>query len=234
MKQIIMDSGPIISLALNNLLWALDDVKERYKMRFLITEEVRKEIIDNPLETKKFKLEALQVLRLIRRGVIEEIHDKDIKDQTDFLLHLANTSYKAQGRFMTLVHPAEMTAIAAALKYKADAVMIDERTTRYMIEKPKKLENILKHRLHTQVETNKEALHELRKHTKPVKFIRSAEFVAVAFEKGLFDDLLPEVPDSKKILLDALLWGLKLNGCAISAKDLTTLEREQLKTRKWA
>jgi len=136
------------------------------------------------------------------------------------LLNLANSSYKAKGHLLNLVHFAELSAVSASLLYKADSVMIDERTTRYMIEKPNKLRNILRHKLHTNVQINKQQLSELRKKTKNVKFIRSAEFVTVAFEHHLLDRYLPDVPQSRENLLDALLWGLKLNGCAISNKDL--------------
>ena len=37
---------------------------------------------------------------------------------------------------------------------------------------------------------------------------------------GLLNNYLPNIPDSKKELLDALLWGLKLEGCAISEKEI--------------
>ena len=115
------------------------------------------------------------------------------------------------------------------MKYKADAVMIDERTTRYLLEKPKKLENILRHRLHSAILVNQPNLSEILRQTHQVKFIRSAEFVAITFEKGLFNHLLPSGASSKETVLDALLWGLKINGCAISEKDLETLKREELK-----
>jgi len=85
------------------------------------------------------------------------------------------------------------------------------------------------HKLHTKVELNKTPLSELRKATRSIRFIRSAEFVTIAFEKGMLDNYLPKIKDSKKTLLDALLWGLKLNGCAISNKDLETIMRIETK-----
>ncbi len=234
MKTVILDSGPVISFALNGLLWVFERVKKDYDINFVITDKVKEELIDNPLGSKRFKLEALQVLRLIKKGVIEVISEQDIEDHARYLLELANSSYSAKQRCLQLVHPAEMTAISAALLHKADAVMIDERTTRYIIEKPGKLKNTLSHKLHTKVTINKKPLEELQKKTQGIKFIRSAEFATVAFEKGLLDDYLPEIPGSKEMLLDALLWGMKLGGCAISTKDLETLKREEMKVRKWA
>ena len=98
-----------------------------------------------------------------------------------------------------------------------------------MFEKPEKLRNILQHKLHTPIEIDKAAVLRLRKLARNVKFTRSAEFAAVCFEKGLLDNLLPDIPKSRENLLDALLWALKLNGCAISNKDLSTLMRLTLR-----
>ncbi|MBR9699666.1 hypothetical protein GOV09_04375 [Candidatus Woesearchaeota archaeon] len=227
MKTLLLDSGPVITLALNNLLWLFEEVKTHHNIKFYITEAVKKEIIDNPLTTKKFKLEALQVLQLVNKGTIEVITNKEIAERTDYLLHISNSIYTAKNRLLKLVHYAEMSAVAAALIIDADAVMIDERTTRYMIERPKKLSLVMQHKMHTKVMMDKQQLSELKKGTKRIRFIRSAEFVTVAFEKGLLDDFLPHL--AKSNLLDALLWGLKLNGCAISKKDLEAMERLSLK-----
>src|SRR3989338_10425535 len=224
MKKVITDSGPIISFALNSMLWVMERAKEKYGIQFYITKEVKRELVDTPLESKKFKLEALQVLSLIRNGTIELLNHQEIDNISSHLLNLANTSLYARGKNLSIVHMAEITAIAAYLHYNADAVMIDERTTRYLIERPEKLRYLLSHRLHTPVTIEQKNLSELRKKTKTVKFIRSAEFMAVSFEKGILNSLLPGLPAQKEILLDALLWGMKLNGCAISEKDLEILK----------
>ena len=70
MKSIILDSGPIISLALNNLLWLFEKVKTDYKINFYITESVKKELVDIPITKKRFKFEALQVMNLIKKGTL--------------------------------------------------------------------------------------------------------------------------------------------------------------------
>ncbi|MDO8480865.1 MAG: hypothetical protein Q7S65_03540 [Nanoarchaeota archaeon] len=229
MSQIILDSGPIISLSLNDLLWLFDKVKDYYGTTFSVTEAVKHEVLDHPLAGKRFKLEALQVMRLMKKGTFDVLKSPEIDALTNEMLPLANACYSAKGNKLQLVHYAEMSAIAAAILSKADAVMIDERTTRYLFEKPEKLRNVLQHKLHTPVELDKVVLAKLRRMAKNVKFTRSAEFTAVCFEKGLLDNLLPDMPKSKENLLDALLWALKLNGCAISTKDLETLLRLESK-----
>jgi hypothetical protein len=50
---------------------------------------------------------------------------------------------------------------------------------------------------------------------------------------GFLDQYLPAEPFENEILLDAMLWGLKLNGCAISEEqieELISLEKEKHST----
>jgi len=129
------------------------------------------------------------------------------------------------------VHIAEMETIAAALLYNSEAIVIDERTTRLLVEKPKELHKILEHKLHTKVSVNHKKLNNFLKLTKGVRVIRSVELVLVAYEKGLFDKYLPDMPNKKRLLLDAMLWGMKLDGCAVSRKEIEKAVNLELKIR---
>ena len=73
MRSIVFDTGPIISLTTNNLLWLLEPLKKKYKGHFHITSDVKRELIDRPLQTKKFKFEALQVMHIIKKGILVSI-----------------------------------------------------------------------------------------------------------------------------------------------------------------
>ncbi len=226
MKSIIFDAGPIISLTMNNLLWILEPLKRVSNANFYITELVKKELVDTPLnKTKKFMFEALQVLRYIENKTLEIEENYEIKNQTAKLVDIANNCFKAFGHNINLVHEAEISAIALYLQKKADAFVVDERTARLLIENPKKLHNILRHTLHTNIEENKNNIKEFRKLTKNVKVIRSAELVTVAYENGLLDKYLTNVPYPEKVLLESVLWGVKLNGCAVSKRELEQIMR---------
>ena len=226
MKTAVFDAGPIISLTMNNLLWLLEPLKRISNANFYITGMVKKELVDNPLNnTKRFKFEALQVLHYIDNKTLEVIDDSEIKMQTYKLLGMANNFYKSFGHNINLVHEAEMSAIALYLQKKADALVVDERTARLLIENPKKLHNILKHTLHTHVEESKNDIKEFGNMTKDVRIIRSVELAAIAYEKGLLDKYLTNIPDSKKTLLESVLWGVKLNGCAVSKRELEQIIR---------
>jgi hypothetical protein len=52
------------------------------------------------------------------------------------------------------------------------------------------------------------------------------ELVLVAYELGTLDRYLPAgTPEAREILLDAVLWGLKLKGCAISEDEIAQVKR---------
>lgn len=229
MKALVFDTGPIISLTMNNLLWLLDALKEASKARFYITEHVKRELVDFPLNmTKRYKFEALQVLHYIENGTLEVVSNEEVNKDTFKLLSLANSCYNAFGQDMKLVHEAEMSAISLHLQKKADAFVVDERTTRLLVENPNKLRHILSHNLHSKIIENKNSLKEFQKITKDVKIIRSAELVTIAYEKGFLDKYIVNT-QPKETLLESVLWGIKMNGCAVSKKEIEQIIREEEK-----
>ena len=229
MKNIVFDTGPIISLTMNNLLWILDALKDMSRANFYITESVKRELIDVPLNmTKRYKFEALQVLHYIENGTLEVVDDDEIRKTSSKLLDLANRCYNAFGHDMKLVHEAEMSAIALYLEKEADAFVVDERTTRLLVENPRKLRHILRHNLHTKINENRTALKDFQRATKDVKIIRSAELAAIAYEKGLLDKYMVN-SQTKETLLESVLWGVKMNGCAVSKKEIEIIMKEERK-----
>jgi predicted nucleic acid-binding protein len=228
MKNIIFDTGPIITLTMNNLLWLLEPLKRLSRAEFYITDLVKKELVDTPLnKTKRFKFEALQVLHYIENGTLKVISTDE--KQTKKLLSIANSCFQAYGHNMRLIHDAEMSAIALYLQKKADAFVVDEKTTRLLIENPGKLHNVLRHKLHTKVELNNNHLKDFRKLAKGVRMIRSAELVTIAFEKGLLDRYLSKSTSSRKELLESVLWGVKLNGSAVTKREIEQIVRMETK-----
>ncbi|HZX44265.1 MAG TPA: hypothetical protein VFF28_01135 [Candidatus Nanoarchaeia archaeon] len=229
MKAIVFDSGPVISLTVNNLLGLLTSLKERYNGCFSITDSVRKELIERPLETKKFKFEALQVLRCIKFDVLT-VHESP-RDLTIKLLDLANKAYIAKGNCVQVVHYAEMSSLAAAILNEADAFVVDERNTRLLLEEPERLAEILSRRLHTEIKVNKKNLDELRRLAKGIRLIRSVELITVSFEMGLLDKYVVDIPNARKTLLEAVLWGVKLNGCSVSEEEIDEILKIEINSR---
>ena len=229
MKSVIFDAGPIISLATNNLLFILPPLKKEFGGKFYLTSSVKKELVDRPFEIKKFKFEAIQIEKLIEDGVLEIIDNDFIRNESPKLLETANTTFKAFNNYMQLVHFAEISALAAAITLNADAVVIDEKTTRLMMENPKLLLEILKKTLHTQISVNELNLKEFRSRTKNIRAIRSIELVAVAYEHGILDGYITKIPDARRNLLESVLWGVKLAGCAVSRDEIGQILKMEMK-----
>jgi len=229
MKSLIFDAGPVISLATNNLLWILEPLKKKFNGKFYLTDAVKHELVDRPLETKKFKFEAIQVEKLIENGVLNIIDNNFITEKTPYLLSTANQIFKAYDYYMKIVHFAEMSVIAAAVNINSDAIVIDEKTTRFLIENPRMAAEILKKTLHTSVSVNENNLKDFNNFAKNLKTIRSIELVTVAYEQGILNNYLTKIPDARKNLLESVLWGVKLNGCAVSRDEIDQIVKLEIK-----
>ena len=217
MKHLVFDSGPIISFTMNNLLWALDPLKHRFEGEFLITPKVKEEIVDKPIQTKKYKLEAIQVRQQIEKQVITEVKEKkELSDLTERLSFYANNIFQAWGSYIKIVHEGEMQSLALAKIIEAEALVVDERNVRILIEDPEGLATIMKSKLHTNIKIDRQNLKKFQQMTKGIRIIRSLELVIIAYQLGVFDDYKTQ----KKELLDALLWGIKLNGCSVSEREI--------------
>jgi predicted nucleic acid-binding protein len=229
MKSIVFDAGPIISLATNNLLFILPMMKEKFGGKFYIPEAVKKEVVDKPLMTKKFKFEAIQVLKLIEDGVIEVVHDKSIHHKAIEILQMTNNSFKAKGHWITAIQFGEAEGMAATIALGADAFVVDERTNRMLLEDPNALTDLWQKTLHTQVRVNKINLIKFRKMTRRIRSIRSVELVTVAYELGILDEFILKIPKPRHTLLEGLLWGVKLNGCAVSKREIDKIIKLEFK-----
>lgn len=228
MKDVVFDSSTVISLATNNLLFTLPLLKKKFKGNFYITKIVKQEIIDKPIHAKKWKLEAFIILNLLTKKIINYYKEKDLESKKIKLLSLANNIFETKGRYITLLHGGEIETLALAVKLNA-VYAVDERTTRMLIENPKRLQDLLESKLHSKVVVNNKNLREFQKETKNIIIIRSVELMTVAFELGLLDEYAAETPlyrdGLKKNLLDGLLWGLRLRGCSISGKEIDEIKK---------
>ena len=229
MKSLIFDAGPIISLATNNLLWLISPLKKKFNGNFYITESVKRELIDKPLETKKFKFEAIQVEKLIEEGTLEIIDNDFIQETTTRLLTAANGIFRAYDNYIKIVHYAEMSVIAASVNLNSDAIVIDEKVTRFLVENPRIIVDILKKTLHTSININESNLKEFKNAVTKLRVIRSIELVAVAYERGLLDSYITKIPNARKNLLESVLWGVKLNGCAVSEEEIEQILRMEIR-----
>ena len=236
MKAMVFDSSSIISMATNNLLDILKNLKKDYHGEFFVGNEVLKEIIDDPLKSRRFKLEAFQLADYLSEGNIK-LFNRDLEDKTNYLMALANNIFQANDHNIIILHRGEVEALALTLLIEAESLIIDERTTRLLIEDTLKLKHLLEKKLHTKIIINKENLNYFKKETKNIKILRSSELMIIAFEIGLFKDyehgekLIPE--NFKRELLEGILWGLRLKGCAISTEEINEALRIERSLNKF-
>ncbi len=222
MKYLIFDAGPIISLTMNGMLGIVEKLKGVFDGEFILTPAVKREVVDKPMKIKKFKLEAMRVNDMIERGVFKMSGDivpqGKLEREMKRILKVVNGFLRvtATGEKISIIHEGEAACLAfAKLCGGENVIVIDERTTRMLTEAPGNLEKMMEKKLHTPLDADVGLLGEL----KGFRFIRSAELLYVAFKKGL-------VPVKKsKELLDALLYGVKFKGCAISSREIEEMKR---------
>ncbi len=227
MKSLVFDTSTIISVATNNLLWVLPQLKKRFKGEFFISSSVKGEVIDAPLKSKKYKLEAMQILSLMGEGTIKVYRNS--KKRVQEISELANKIFRSKDTWIRIMHEAEIESLAIAIEINADAYVIDERNTRMLIENPEGLGQLLQQKLHTKIDMNQESLKRFKEYVKGVNIIRSVELMTVAYELGIMDKYLKERErkianiDLRRSLIDGMLWGLKLNGCSITKKEINDI-----------
>ena len=70
-KAIIFDASTLITFSMNGLFNELRELKKIFKGKFIITKDVKREIIDKPITIKRFELEALRLKKLLDDKVLE-------------------------------------------------------------------------------------------------------------------------------------------------------------------
>jgi hypothetical protein len=159
-KAIIFDSGTLISLVMNGLLPELKELRKIFKGKFIITNEVKKEIIEKPMTIKRFELEALKLKKLLDEKVVEMpvcvgIQEGEISEKTNEILRVANNIFIGRGKNIKLIGLGESSCLALSriLSEKGikNVIAVDERTTRMLGEKPENLEKLMGKKLHTKI-----------------------------------------------------------------------------------
>jgi hypothetical protein len=225
MKSLVFDSGPIINLAMNNLLWTLKPMKEKFNGEFFITESVRRECVERPLQSRKFKYEAIETLKLIEEGTLKVYTSRELKSKTLTLLNLVNSLFKVKGTYVKNIQYAEVESIAAAMLLRSNSVVIDEFITRMLLENPASVKERMEKKIHETVDMDKKNILIFKEKSAGLKSIRSLELITVAYEMGIFNEYVLKIKDPKRNLLDALLWAVKLNGCSVSEQEILEIQK---------
>lgn len=222
-KAIIFDSSSLISLAMNGLLGELKNLKKIFNGEFLITEEVKYEVVDKPMTIKRFELEAVRINNLIHEGIINlasKYVPNDSKDNNEFL-NVANNIFSDGRENIKIISFGEASCLTLSKilgeKSIPNVVCVDERTTRLLCEAPEKLKELFERKLHRKLKINKKDFSLFN----GFKIIRSSELMYVAYKKGLLN--FSKSKDKK--VLDALLYSLKFKGCSINDQEIKEIKK---------
>lgn len=213
-KALIFDSGAIISLALNNLLYILEPLKKIFGGEFYISEPVKKEVMDKSLKIRRFMLEALVIKSLVNKGILVVFpSNKTFRQEMEKILSIANQTFKTEGEWIRLIHEGETSCLALfnLIKTEKKAIVVDERTTRMLCEAPQNLKKLFEKKLHKRVKAVKENY----KFFKNFNIIRSSELGFIAYKKGII-----KLPANSQEALAAILYASKYKGCSISNHEI--------------
>jgi len=224
MKSLIFDAGPLINFSMNGLLDGLEKLKAEFKGEFLITKEVKEEIIDHPKTVKRFELGAIRLEELFNKGVFKlaELNNEEVDELRrlrDEYMQKSNSMFKTKNKDVHLLDKGECAVLALSTLMKRKSgedvpIVIDERTTRIIIESPSNLKKLMEKKLHSKINANTTNYDFF----KGFKIIRSTELAYIIHKKDLFKLKHPKA-------FEAIVYGLKFKGTSISEKEVQALSK---------
>jgi hypothetical protein len=221
-KYVLCDSSSLISLTdscLDSLLYYFRDT---FGVKFLIPKSVEHEAVSRPLSlrTKIYCFSALRIKDMINDNVLEVIPES-AEAETKELMDLGNSIFYARGRPIRLIHLGETEMLAIGKKLQITSLLMDERTTRVLVENPVSLAKHFQEEFHTNVMVNKKNLSAFTERVGPMDVLRTTELLYLASEKGFFKTF----GNLEAQAAEAALYKLKYSGCAVSFHELEEYAR---------
>jgi predicted nucleic acid-binding protein len=225
MNNIVFDSSAIISISEKCFIAILEKLAKNSNASFLIPQAVNYEIVEHPLQIRRFELNAIRIKKAVEKGWIKVMpRDQETQRQMQKLLETANNAFFIGDKPITLIQEGEAEALALAKEIGAKIVVIDERTARMILEDPMRLKERLSRGIDKEIKADNNKLSEIKKMLSGIEIVRSCELIALAFEKGYFENELSQSNQA----IEAALFALRYSGCAVSEQEIT----EYLKTKR--
>ncbi|MFA5246454.1 MAG: hypothetical protein WC408_01010 [Candidatus Micrarchaeia archaeon] len=218
-KNIVCDSSALISLADTSHLAALKFLSNS-GVNFFITPGVKSEITTRPMTIRRYALSAIRLQKCIDDGVIKLLASVTLHDQTQRILKSANSMMFAGKKPLELIQLGEAECLAIFASASAHMLLVDEKTTRLLIENPHKLRETIQMRNSEGIRLDLQKKDEFDSLTKGVSCLRSAELLAFAYSKGYFDDFR----NLKEEAFKASVYALRDSGCGLSASEIVEYE----------
>lgn len=216
--SVVCDSSSLIALTEAGLLGALISIKMKMKGDLFITKGVEGESIDYPINVPEYSFAAVRLKRALDSKMFKLIEYS--VGTLDTVLHSANNMFYTDRPFH-LVDEGEAEMIAAAVDNGLTTLLMDERTTRALIEAPMDLKKHLEEEFHIDIRVNQDMYSEFHKITENLVVIRSAEIIALANDKGYFK----KYKELSEEAYEAALYAIKFKGCAIGFDEIKELAK---------
>ena len=223
-QSIVCDSSSLISLTDSCFVHVIYFLKKKYSGRFIIPPSVEKECVEQPMHIRNYALHAIRLKRAIAENMIDVVEAKPEKAAEE-IKFIANNIFHADGTPLRLLHAGEADVLSLALELDVDNILMDERTTRMLVEDPEALRQHLEHELGKQIGINDESLSAFSRATKRLRFFRSTELILLAYEKGYFADY----GELEREAVEASLYKLKYSGCAIGFEEIGDYARKHIR-----
>ncbi|MFA4855543.1 MAG: hypothetical protein WC634_03085 [archaeon] len=213
--KIVFDASTLISVSQTCLVKILAGLKRKMNADFIVPESVFLEAVQRPIEIRRFELNAIRIKKVIEENGFRVLPAGD-QSLVDEIEAIANSCFLAQGRPIRLLQRGEIEALAIAKETGADALAIDERTTRMLIENAEQLREIMQERRKIRIGIDTGKQRAFAAMFSGLAIVRSVELIALADEYGLLEDELPKGKQS----LEAALFAAKYSGCAVSSREI--------------
>ena len=219
-NSIVCDSSSLISITDAGIFGALVIVSRNLAGKLIISEGVQKESIDRPINNPQYSFSAVRLKRALLDGIFE-VAKPDL-GTTEKVLNLANNMFIINGKPLRLVHEGEAELVALAIDNNLSTLLMDERTTRMLIEDPQSMRVHMEKEFNNKITFNQKALQEFQLLTRGIHIIRSSEVLALAYDMNYFS----KFRELKEKAFESALYSIKFNGCAISFEEIKELIKE--------
>jgi predicted nucleic acid-binding protein len=214
---IIFDASTLISLSEKCFFKLLERIQNHSNARFLISKSVWNETVLVPQRIKRFELNAERIKEAVETEWLEII--QPTQETNQFAKQIADWSnhcFFIEKNPLTILQAGEIESMALYLSLKANALAIDERTCRMLIEEPARLQNYIGMKHDKKIQKNEGNLQSIQKAFQKAVIVRSSDLLAWAYKHGLFKYELNQSAHS----LEAALYAVKFSGCSISSEEI--------------
>ena len=177
---------------------------------------MKDEIISNPMHVRKYVFSAVRLRKVLNDGVLRVVSSPSLISDSRKILDEANSLFSSGNKPLQILQEGEAQCLALFSSAKIAGLLVDEKTTRLLVEKPEKLREAMHSEYRQGVGMNETALAGLRKRFANIAVIRSTELLAVAAKNGFFENYKTDENNA----FHASLFALRSAGCSISTSEL--------------